>query len=54
MDEATEGEDVFAETLAQVTEGVRVRSGVVDHPRRRDRPRRARHVRTAPRSASGA
>ena len=57
VDEATEGEEVFAETLAQVTEGVRVRSGVVDHPRRRDRgdrPRRTRHVRTAPRSVTGA
>ena len=56
VDEATEGEEVFAETLAQVTEGVRVRSGVVDHPRRRDRDRtrRTRHVRTAPRSLSGA
>jgi ATP-dependent Lhr-like helicase len=55
VDEATGGEEVFAETLAQVTEGVRVRSGVVDHPRRgRDRPRRPRHVRTAPRSVSGA
>jgi ATP-dependent Lhr-like helicase len=55
VDEATEGEEVFAETLAQVTEGIRVRAGVVDHPRRhRDRPRRSRHVRTAPRSASGA
>ena len=54
VDEATEGEEVFAETLAQVTEGVRVRSGVVDSPRRhRDRGRRDRTSRPVPRSITG-
>ncbi|MBD0273942.1 MAG: DNA ligase-associated DEXH box helicase, partial [Acetobacteraceae bacterium] len=55
VDEATEGEEIFAETLAQVTEGVRVRSGVVDRPRHRDRGpgRRDRTSRAVPRSLTG-
>src|SRR3712207_8977131 len=39
---STGGEEVFAETLAQVTEGVRVRAGVVDRPRHRDRDGRGK------------
>jgi ATP-dependent Lhr-like helicase len=40
VDEATGGTEHFADVLAEVTEGVRVRSGVVDRPRRQDRKRR--------------
>ncbi len=52
VEEATDGAEIFAETLAAVTEGVPVRAGVVDRPRRRrdDRSRRSRLVRSAPRS----
>jgi ATP-dependent helicase Lhr and Lhr-like helicase len=55
VDEATDGDEVFAETLAQVTEGVRVRAGVVDRPRHRDRDRkrRDRTSRAVPKSISG-
>jgi ATP-dependent Lhr-like helicase len=48
--EATEGAELFAETLAEVTEGVRIRAGVVDRPRRRGR----RPPRRAPRGLAGA
>jgi hypothetical protein len=49
VDEATGGEEVFAETLAQVTEGVRVSTRDSDRPVRRDRrPRNARFIRSAP------
>lgn len=34
VEEATEGADLFNEMLAEVTEGVRVRSGVIDRPRK--------------------
>ncbi|WP_426957106.1 ligase-associated DNA damage response DEXH box helicase [Muricoccus radiodurans] len=48
VEEATDGAEHFADVLAEVTEGVRVRSGVVDRPRRRERrppPRRfVRHA----------
>jgi ATP-dependent helicase Lhr and Lhr-like helicase len=40
VEDATGGEEIFAETLASVTEGVRVRAGVVDKPRHRGRRRR--------------
>ena len=55
VDEATEGDEVFAETLAQVTEGVRVRAGVVDRPRHRgrDRRRRDRTSRAVPKGLLG-
>ena len=54
VDEATDGDEVFAETLAQVTEGVRVRAGVVDKPRHRERGgRRDRTSRPVPRSITG-
>ncbi|MBB5693697.1 ligase-associated DNA damage response DEXH box helicase [Muricoccus pecuniae] len=39
VDEATGGAEHFADVLAEVTEGVRVRSGVVDRPRRENRRR---------------
>ena len=42
VDEATDGAEAFDELLSDVTEGVRVRAGVVDKPRRRDRPERRR------------
>ncbi|TCZ56274.1 ligase-associated DNA damage response DEXH box helicase [Roseicella aquatilis] len=55
VEEVTGGEEIFAETLAEVTEGVRVRAGVVDKPRHRERhPRRNRFVRSAPKSVTGA
>ncbi|RAI57029.1 ligase-associated DNA damage response DEXH box helicase [Roseicella frigidaeris] len=57
VEEVTGGEEIFAETLAEVTEGVRVRAGVVDTPRHRgkeQRPRRARFIRSAPKSLNGA
>ncbi|MBP0492713.1 ligase-associated DNA damage response DEXH box helicase [Roseomonas indoligenes] len=50
VEEATDGAEHFADVLAEVTEGVRVRSGVVDRPRRQDRKRRPpprRFVRSA-------
>jgi ATP-dependent Lhr-like helicase len=56
VEDATAGAERFAETLASVTEGVRVRSGVVDKKRRRTRddsgPRRSlgRFTRSVPRS----
>jgi len=40
VEEATDGAEHFSDVLAEVTEGVRVRSGVVDRPRRQDRKRR--------------
>jgi ATP-dependent Lhr-like helicase len=65
VEEVTGGEEIFAETLADVTEGVRVRAGVVDKPRhagkgvhsqddKRQRPRRSRFIRSAPKSVTGA
>ncbi|UFN49701.1 ligase-associated DNA damage response DEXH box helicase [Roseomonas sp. OT10] len=45
VDEVTGGAEHFAETLSEVTEGIRVRSGVIDKPRR---PRNARFIRHAP------
>ncbi|WP_408902363.1 ligase-associated DNA damage response DEXH box helicase [Roseicella aerolata] len=57
VEEVTGGEEIFAETLAAVTEGVRVRAGVVDKPRHskgRERPRRSRFIRSAPGSVTGA
>jgi ATP-dependent Lhr-like helicase len=56
VEEVTGGEEIFAETLAAVTEGVRVRAGVVDKPRHkgRERPRRSRLIRSAPGSVTGA
>ncbi|MBI0538560.1 ligase-associated DNA damage response DEXH box helicase [Roseomonas sp. KE2513] len=50
VDDATGGADHFADVLSEVTEGLRVRSGVVDRPRRQDRKRRPpprRFVRSA-------
>ncbi|MCK8785104.1 ligase-associated DNA damage response DEXH box helicase [Roseomonas sp. NAR14] len=47
IDEVTDGEERFSETLAEVTEGVRINPGVVDRPRRR--PRRDRTSRPVPR-----
>jgi len=52
--EATDGEEAFSELLADVTEGVRIRPGVVDRPRHRERPRRNRYIRSAPRSLTEA
>ncbi|MFT8243519.1 ligase-associated DNA damage response DEXH box helicase [Roseomonas sp. BN140053] len=52
VEDATDGTDHFADVLSEVTEGIRVRSGVVDRPRHRDRPRHPRFNRTAPRGAS--
>ncbi|MFC7473675.1 ligase-associated DNA damage response DEXH box helicase [Dankookia sp. GCM10030260] len=54
VDEVTDGDEIFAGLLADVTEGVRVRAGVVDTPRHRDRPRRNRYVRSAPKRVTGA
>jgi ATP-dependent Lhr-like helicase len=56
VEEVTDGADVFAGLLADVTEGVRVRAGVVDKPRHRrpDKPRYNRFVRSAPKSVTGA
>jgi ATP-dependent Lhr-like helicase len=55
VNEVTNGAEIFSGLLADVTEAVRVRPGVVDKPRHRDaRPRRNRHVRSAPRSLGGA
>jgi len=50
VDDATGGAEHFADVLSEVTEGLRVRSGVVDRPRRQDRKRRPpprRFVRSA-------
>ncbi len=49
VNEATDGAERFADILADVTEGIRVRAGTGDKPRRRDRrmpPRR--FIRSAP------
>jgi len=54
VEEATGGEEAFSELLADVTEGVRIRPGVVDRPRHRERPRRNRYIRSAPRSLTDA
>jgi ATP-dependent helicase Lhr and Lhr-like helicase len=54
VDEVTDGEEIFSGLLADVTEGVRVRAGVVDKPRHRDRPRHSRFVRSAPKSVTRA
>ena len=56
VEDVTDGAEAFAGLLAEVTEGVRVRAGVVDKPRHRrpDRPRRNRYVRSAPKSVTGA
>ena len=56
VDEVTDGDEVFAGLLADVTEGVRVRAGVVDKPRhqRPDKPRHNRFIRSAPKSVTGA
>jgi ATP-dependent Lhr-like helicase len=56
VDEVTDGDEAFAGLLADVTEGVRVRAGVVDKPRHRrpDKPRYNRFVRSAPKSVTGA
>ncbi|MCO6419743.1 ligase-associated DNA damage response DEXH box helicase [Siccirubricoccus sp. KC 17139] len=51
--EATNGAEIFNEVLADVTEGIRVRAGVVDKPRHRDRPRRSRFIRSM-KTAGGA
>ncbi|MBV1799151.1 ligase-associated DNA damage response DEXH box helicase [Siccirubricoccus sp. G192] len=52
VEEVTGGEEIFAETLADVTEGIRVRAGVVDRPRHAGkpgaRPRGERRARFAP------
>jgi ATP-dependent Lhr-like helicase len=49
VDEVTGGEDIFAETLASVTEGVRISTRDSDRPVRRERrPRNARFIRSAP------
>ena len=52
VEEVTGGDEIFAGLLADVTEGVRVRPGVVDKPRHADRrmQRRARTIRSAPKS----
>lgn len=43
VEEATDGAEHFAEVLSEVTEGVRIRAGVVDRPRhRKGRERRGR------------
>ncbi|MDB5372158.1 MAG: ligase-associated box helicase, partial [Belnapia sp.] len=57
VDEVTDGAEIFSGLLAEVTEAVRVRSGVIDTPRHRERhgerrPRNARFIRTAPRGAT--
>jgi ATP-dependent Lhr-like helicase len=55
VEEVTGGDEIFSEVLADVTEGVRVRAGVVDRPRHRDRrERRTRYTRNAPKSVTGA
>ncbi|HZF77996.1 MAG TPA: ligase-associated DNA damage response DEXH box helicase [Acetobacteraceae bacterium] len=49
VEEVTDGEEVFAELLSSVTEGVRVSTRDSDRPVRRDRrPRNARFIRSAP------
>lgn len=50
--EVTEGEEVFAETLAEVTEGVRIR-GTPARPRKDQRPRFNRFIRSAPKMVTG-
>ncbi|WP_431270693.1 hypothetical protein [Dankookia sp. P2] len=56
VEEVTDGDEIFAGLLADVTEGVRVRAGVVDKPRHRrpDKPRYNRFIRNAPKSVTGA
>jgi ATP-dependent Lhr-like helicase len=57
VEEATDGADLFNEVLAEVTEGVRVRGGLSDGPRRRRREDRrkpgGRFVRHAPKMVTG-
>ncbi len=53
VDEVTDGEEVFAGLLADVTEGVRVRAGAADKPRTQDKPRYNRFIRSAPKSVTG-
>jgi ATP-dependent Lhr-like helicase len=48
VNDVTDGAEIFSGLLADVTEAVRVRPGVVD------RPRRNRFIRSAPRSVTGA
>jgi len=52
VDEVSDGADSFTGLLAEVTEGVRVRSSA--EPRRRDRPRHSRFIRHAPKTAAPA
>ena len=55
VDDVTGGAEAFSGLLAEVTEAVRVRAGIVDKPRHREgRPRNARFIRNAPRGARGA
>ncbi|WP_456307314.1 helicase-related protein [Paeniroseomonas aquatica] len=55
VDDVTGGAEAFSGLLAEVTEAVRVRAGIVDKPRHRERrPRNARFIRTAPRGVTGA
>ncbi|RYJ00632.1 MAG: DNA ligase-associated DEXH box helicase, partial [Acetobacteraceae bacterium] len=55
VDAVTGGAEAFSGLLAEVTEAVRVRAGVVDKPRHRERrPRNARFIRNAPRSVTRA
>ena len=49
VEEATEGMEQFNDLLSDLTEGVRVRRGVVDKPRHRDK-RRGRFIRSVPKS----
>ncbi len=48
--EVTGGAELFSGLLAEVTEGIAIRPRDVDKPRHRERPRRNRHVRSAPKS----
>ncbi|MBL6079872.1 ligase-associated DNA damage response DEXH box helicase [Belnapia sp. T18] len=50
VDEVTGGAELFSGLLADVTEGVRIRPRDVDKPRHRERPRRNRFIRSAPKS----
>lgn len=57
VEEVTDGEEIFSEVLAEVTEGIRVRGGDVDKPRKRrreEKPRFNRFIRNAPKSVTGA
>jgi ATP-dependent Lhr-like helicase len=50
VEDVTDGAELFSGLLADVTESVRIRPRDVDKPRHRERPRRNRFIRSAPKS----